>query len=50
MTVTNNVAPVSQIVIDPILPQTVAEGTTLTFTNHAHATDNPSTPLVVQAH
>ena len=46
VTVTNNVAPVSQIVIDPILPQTVAEGTTLTFTNHAHATNNPSTPLL----
>jgi hypothetical protein len=46
VTATNNVEPVSQVVIDPILPQTVAEGTTLTFTNHAHATNNPSTPLL----
>ena len=43
--VTSNVPPVSQVVIDPIPPQTVAEGMTLIFTNHAQAADNPSAPL-----
>ncbi len=46
VTVTNNVAPVDQVVIDPIPPQTVVEGTALTFTSHAHATNNSSTPLL----
>jgi len=45
VTVTNSVTPVSQIVIDLIPPQTVAEGTLLTFTSTAHATDNPASPL-----
>ncbi|GEM_PF-2537670 len=47
VTVSTNVAPpVNQVVIDPIPPQTVAEGTTLIFTNHARATENPDSPLV----
>ena len=46
VTVTNNVTPGSEVVIDPIPPQTVAEGTLLTFTSTAHATDNPDSPLV----
>jgi protocatechuate 3,4-dioxygenase beta subunit len=43
--VTNNVTPVGEVVIDPILPQTVAEGTLLAFTSTAHAVDNPASPL-----
>ena len=46
VTVTNAATPVNGIIIDPISPQTVAEGTTLTFTNHAQATDNPANALV----
>jgi hypothetical protein len=46
VTVTNVATPVSGIVIDPIGPQPVVEGTTLTFTNHAQATDNPANALV----
>jgi hypothetical protein len=46
VTVTNSVTPVGGVVIDPILPQTVTEGTTLIFTNRAHATDNATNPLV----
>ena len=46
VTVTNVITPVSTVVIDAIPPQTVAEGTTLIFTNHAHATDNPANALV----
>src|SRR5664279_1332078 len=46
VTVTNVITPVSTVVIDPILPQTVAEGTTLIFTNRAHATDNTNNALV----
>ena len=46
VTVTNPATPVSGVVIDAIAPQTVAEGTTLTFTNHAHAIDNTNSALV----
>ena len=46
VTVTNAGPPVGGVVIDPIPPQTVAEGTTLTFTSNAHATDNPNNALV----
>ncbi len=46
VTVTNTSPPVGGVVIDTIPPQTVAEGTTLIFTNHAHATDNPANALV----
>jgi hypothetical protein len=46
VTVTNAVTPVSAVVIDPILPQAISEGATLSFTNHAHATDNPANALV----
>src|ERR1035437_9165142 len=46
VTVTNVATPVSGIVIDPIGPQPVVEGTTLTFTNHAQATDDPAKALV----
>ena len=46
VTVTNAVAPVGGVVIDTILPQTVTEGATLTFTNHAQAIDNPTNALV----
>ncbi len=46
VTVTNPVTPASRIVIDPIPPQTVAEGTTLTFTNHARDVDHPTNALV----
>jgi hypothetical protein len=46
VTVTNSVTPVGGVVIDPILPQTVTEGTTLIFTNSAHATDNATNALV----
>jgi hypothetical protein len=42
----NVVTNASGVVIDPILPQTVAEGTTLIFTNHAHATDNTNNALL----
>jgi hypothetical protein len=44
VTVTNAFAP--GIVIDTIPAQTVAEGATLVFTNHAHATDNTNNTLV----
>ncbi len=44
--VTNAVPTPGGVVIDPILPQTVTEGTTLIFTNSAHATLNSSSPLV----
>jgi hypothetical protein len=46
VTVTNTTAPVSGIEIDPIPPQTVLEGKTLIFTNHARATDDSTRPLV----
>ena len=46
VTVTNAVTPVSAVVIDPILPQAISEGGTLSFTNHAHATDSPANALV----
>src|ERR1039457_2359220 len=44
--VTNAVPPAGGVVIDTIPPQTVAEGTLLTFTSTAHATDNPNSLLV----
>jgi hypothetical protein len=44
--VTNAVQPAGEVVIDPIPPQSVAEGTTLVFTNSAHATDNLNNPLL----
>jgi hypothetical protein len=44
--VTNAVPPAGGVVIDTIPPQSVAEGTLLTFTSTAHATDNPNSPLV----
>jgi hypothetical protein len=44
--VTNAVPPAGGVVIDPIPSQTVAEGTLLTFTSTAHATDNPNSLLV----
>ena len=44
--VTNAVPPSGGVVIDSIPPQTVAEGTLLTFTSTAHATDNPNSLLV----
>jgi hypothetical protein len=44
--VTNSTTPVGEVVIDPILPQTVTEGATLVFTNGAHATDNATNALV----
>jgi hypothetical protein len=46
VTVTNAGPPAGGVVIDTIPPQTVAEGATLIFTNSAHATDNPTSPLV----
>ena len=46
VTVTNAATPVGQVVIDTIPPQTITEGTTLIFTNSAHATDNPTNALV----
>ena len=45
VTVTNAGSNVGGVVIDPIPPQTVAEGVMLIFTNHAHATDNPTNAL-----
>jgi hypothetical protein len=44
--VTNTGPPVGGVEIDPIPPQTVAEGATLIFTNNARATDNPNNSLV----
>ena len=46
ITVTNPAPPVTTISIDPIPPQTVAEGTTLSFTSTAHDVASPATPLV----
>ena len=43
---TNTTPTTGGVVIDPIAPQTVAEGTLLTFTNNAHATDNPNSALL----
>ena len=46
--VTNGAPVTGGVVIDTIPPQTVAEGTLLTFTSTAHATDNPNSPLLFQ--
>lgn len=46
VTVTNAITPVGGVVIDTIPPQSVTEGTTLIFTNSAHAIDNATNALV----
>ena len=46
VTVTNAGPTGGGVVITNIPPQTVAEGTTLTFTSYAQATDNPNSALV----
>ena len=48
--VTNALPPVGGVVIDTIPPQTVAEGATLIFTNHARATRQPQQRPPIQPH